>query len=71
MAEARKRWPEEARTHLRAASREFREAMKAMLPEGFWRHLRAARRETLLALRTALDAWLEEEEKTQTGPRPS
>jgi len=45
--------------------------MKAMLPEGFWRHLRAARRETLLALRTALDAWLEEEERPQTGPRPS
>lgn len=71
MDEARTRWSEEARTHLRAASREFREAMKAMLPEGFWRHMRAARRETLLALRTVLDAWLEEEEKTQTGPRPS
>ncbi|WP_448594039.1 hypothetical protein [Thermoflexus hugenholtzii] len=71
MAETRSRWSEEARTHLRAASRELREAMKAMLPEGFWQHLRAARRETLLALRTAIDAWLEEGEKPQTGSHPS
>jgi len=69
--EPRSRWSEEAWTHLRAASRELREAMKAMLPEEFWQHLRAARRETLLALRTAIDAWLEEGEKPQTGPHPS
>jgi hypothetical protein len=71
MAETRSRWSEEARTHLRSASRELREAMKAMLPERFWQHLRAARRETLLALRTAIDAWLEEGEKTPTGSHPS
>jgi hypothetical protein len=45
--------------------------MKAMLPEGFWQHLRAARRETLLALRAAIDAWLEDEEKPRTGSHPS
>lgn len=61
MAEARKRWQEEARSHVQAATWEFREAMKAMLPEGFWRHLRAARREALLSLRAVLDGLLEEE----------
>ncbi len=60
-AEARKQWREEARAHARAASREFREALKAMLPERFWQHLKAARRETLLSVRTVLDGLLEEE----------
>ncbi|MCS6963424.1 hypothetical protein [Thermoflexus sp.] len=61
MAEARKRWQEEARAHARAASREFREALKAVLPDRFWQHLKAARREALLSVRTVLDGWLEEE----------
>lgn len=65
MAETRKRWQEEARAHARAAGREFQEALKAMLPEGFWRHLRAARREALLSVRAVLDGLLEEEKPSQ------
>ena len=69
MAEARKRWQEEARAHARAASREFREALKAMLPEGFWQHLRSARREALLSVRAVLDGMLEEETSSPGAER--
>jgi len=70
MAETRKRWSEEARAHARAAGREFREALKAMLPDRFWQHLRNARREALLSVRSILDGWLEEEPPARGAERP-
>jgi len=55
--------PEETKQHVRAASREQREALKALLPESFWGHQRTARKETLLALRSLIDAALAELEE--------
>ncbi len=47
--------PQEARSHLRAARREFRQSIAALLPPDFMRHRRAARREMLLAVRSLID----------------
>jgi hypothetical protein len=49
--------------HARAASREQREALKALIPDSFWGHQKTAKKETLLALRGLIDAALEELEK--------
>ena len=52
--------PEEVKAHAKAASREQRDALKALIPESFWGHQRAAKKETLLALRSLIDAALAE-----------
>jgi len=55
--------PKEVAEHTRAARKERREALKALVPESFWVHQKAAKKETLLALRSLIDAALEELEK--------
>jgi hypothetical protein len=55
--------PKEVVEHTRAASRERRAALKALIPEPFWGHQKAAKKETLLALRSLIDAALAELEK--------
>ena len=51
--------PQEVVEHARAARREQREALKALIPESFWGHQKAAKRETLLAMRSLIDAALD------------
>ncbi len=46
----------EAREHMKAARKAFRNGMGAWLPAGFVQHRRAARREMLLAMRSLVDA---------------
>jgi hypothetical protein len=60
-AETKTTWefPEEAREHLRAARREMRASVEAMMPPGFLEHRRAARREALLAVRSLIDKAIE------------
>jgi len=55
--------PKEVVEHARAASRERRAALKALIPEPFWGHQKAAKKETLLALRSLIDAALAELEE--------
>ncbi len=62
----RKRWiPEESRSHLRAAGREWLASIEALLPSGFVEHSRAARREMLLAARSLIDDALTRIEKRE------
>lgn len=46
--------PEETRDHLRAARKEMRHSIEALLPPDFVTHRRAARREMLLAAQSAI-----------------
>jgi len=55
--------PKEVVEHARAASRERRAALKALIPEPFWGHQKTAKKETLLALRSLIDAALAELEE--------
>jgi hypothetical protein len=55
--------PHEVVEHARAASREQRDALKALIPDSFWGHQKAAKREALLAMRSLIDAALEELDK--------
>jgi len=58
--------PKEVKEHVRAAGRERRAALKALIPEPFWGHQKAAKKETLLALRSLIDSALAElEEKPE------
>lgn len=55
--------PQEVVEHARAARREQRDALKALIPDSFWGHQKAAKREALLAMRSLIDAALQELEK--------
>ena len=55
--------PKEVVEHARAAGSEQRAALKALVPDTFWTHQKSAKRETLLALRSLIDAALEELDK--------
>jgi hypothetical protein len=59
--EARKKvgLPEETREHLRAARKEMREGIEALLPPDFVAHRRAARREILMAAQSVIQHALE------------
>lgn len=59
---------EEAREHMKAARKAFRESMLSWLPPGFVQHRRAARREMLLAMRTLVDAAIDHMEKDAQTP---
>ncbi len=59
---------EEARDHMKAARKAFREGMEAWLPPGFIQHRRAARREMLMAMRSLVDAAIEHMEKDSRAP---
>jgi hypothetical protein len=50
---------EEARAHFRAARKEMRQSMEALLPHGFLEKRRAARKEFLLGIRKLVDAAIE------------
>lgn len=53
------RIPEETREHYRAARKEIRAGMEALMPEGyreFHEHRKAARKEMLLAFRSLIDS---------------
>ena len=54
----RRKLPKEVVEHARAASREQRNAFKALIPDSFWGHQKAAKREALLAMRSMIDAAL-------------
>lgn len=58
--------PEDARQHLRAAGKELRKSIEALVPKGFLTHQRKARKEVLLAWRSVIDAALERLEETET-----
>lgn len=51
--------PEEALEHARAARKEMRESMAALLPPEFVERRRKARKEMLLAVRSMIDGALE------------
>ena len=51
--------PEEALEHARAARKEMRESMVALLPPEFVARRRKARKEMLLAVRSMIDGALE------------
>ena len=53
------RLPEDTRSHLRAARKEFGQSLEGLLPAGFLEHTRTARREMLLAARSLIDHTLE------------
>ncbi len=57
------RLPEETRSHLRAARKEFGKSLEGLLPEGFLEHTRTARREILLAARSLIDHALKQLEE--------
>lgn len=57
-------FPPEARAHLKAAGKELRQGLAAMLPPGMVEHRRAARRELLLAARGFIDAALKRMDKS-------
>lgn len=65
----------EARRHARAAREEMRRTLEAFLPPRVIEHNRAARREWLLAMRSMVNAALDEldradrEESVRTSPR--
>lgn len=50
--------PKDVVEHARAASREQRQAFKALIPDSFWAHQKTAKREALLAMRSLIDAAL-------------
>jgi hypothetical protein len=58
--------PEEARQHLRAARKEFRKSIEALLPQGFVTHQKRARKEMLLAWRSLIDTALERLEESES-----
>jgi hypothetical protein len=47
--------PEDAKEHMRAARKEFRESIKYLFPPEFVEHRRRARKEMLLAWRSMID----------------
>ncbi|MBT3321320.1 MAG: hypothetical protein HN392_03445 [Anaerolineae bacterium] len=53
---------DEAREHARAARKEMRKSVKALLPPKFVKHRRAARKEVLLAWRSMIDSAIEHTE---------
>lgn len=57
------RLPEETRSHLRAARKEFGQSLEGLLPDGFLEHTRTARREMLLAARSLIDHALKQLEQ--------
>ena len=59
----RPKLPQEVVEHARAARRAQREALKALIPESFFGHQKAAKREALLAMRSLIDAALEQLEE--------
>ena len=53
---------DETRDHVRAARKEMRKSVKALLPPKFVKHRRTARKEALLAWRSMIDAAIERTE---------
>ena len=54
---------DETRKHARAARKEMRKSVKALLPPEFVAHRRKARKEVLMAWRSVLDSAIERTEK--------
>jgi hypothetical protein len=61
-------FPPEARAHLKAAGKELKQGLEAMLPPGMVERRRAARRELLLAARSFIDAALQRIDKAGRPP---
>ena len=56
---------DETRKHARAARKEMRKSVKALLPPEFVAHRRKARQEVLMAWRGVLDSAIEQTEKRE------
>ncbi len=56
---------DEAREHARAARKEMRKSVKALLPPKFVEHRRKARKEVLMAWRSVLDSAIERTEERE------
>ena len=61
--------PDEAREHARAARKEMRKSIKALLPPEFVEHRRQARKEFLLAWRSMIDSALERTEEREKAKK--